>query len=109
LGAHVEIGEDAFTGCIKPDIFFKSTPLKNEVHHNDICSVCLDSDWKNEAVKLNCGHIFHRTCAKTWYNKAQTCSNCRAQTTCCNNIIVLPVTSKRKRNDVTMSSNKRIK
>ena len=98
LGAHVEVGHNAFKECMKPDIFFKSTPLKNEVHHDDVCSICLDSDWNDEAIKLNCGHIFHRTCAKTWYNQAQTCSNCRTQSTCCNNIIVIaPKKEKEKR------------
>ena len=75
----------------------KPTSLKNEVHHDDVCSICLDPDWNNKAVQLNCGHIFHHECTKTWYEQKGICSNCRAPTTCCNHIIVLPATSKKRK------------
>jgi hypothetical protein len=84
-------------------------PLKKQ--HDDICSICLESDWNNKAVMLNCGHIFHCACAKIWYDKKCICSNCRAQTTCCKYIsIVSPATSHQKRTrDEPHSPKKRLK
>lgn len=98
-------------------------PLKKQ--HDDICSICLESDWNNNAVMLNCGHIFHYACAKRWYDRMEdngiywydrgyeepTCSNCRAQTTCCKYIIVLPATShqKRTKNEPHSPPKKRLK
>jgi hypothetical protein len=89
------------------NIFDKpNKPLK--MQHDDICSICLESDW-NKAVQLNCGHIFHHACAKTWFEKKENCSICRASTTCCNNIIVLPATPQKRTRNEPNSPSKRSK
>ena len=108
LGDHVTVGTDAFYGCIRPDIFAASSKPPLKMQHDDICSICHESDWNN-AVLLNCGHIFHKTCAQTWFTRKANCVNCRAPTTSCNHIIVVKPTHKRERSTTTSSSNKRVR
>ena len=31
----------------------------------------------NHAKKLPCGHIFHTTCLRSWFQRQQTCPTCR--------------------------------
>ena len=86
LRDYVRVGRNAFKECIRPDIFAASSKPPLKMQHDDICSICHESDWNN-AVLLNCGHIFHKTCAQTWFTRKENCSNCRAPTTSCNHII----------------------
>jgi len=111
LRDYVRVGRNAFKGCIRPDIFAASNKPPLKMQHDDICSICHESDWNNNAVLLNCGHIFHKTCAQTWFKRKENCSNCRAPTTSCNHIIVVKPTHKRERSrerSTTMSSNKHV-
>ena len=112
LGDHVTVGRYAFKECIRPDIFAASSKPPLKMQHDDICSICHESDWNN-AVLLNCGHIFHKTCAQTWFTRKANCVNCRAPTTSCNHIIVVKPTHKRERSrersTTTSSSNKRVR
>ena len=108
LGDHVTVGRNAFRGCIRPDIFAASSKPPLKIQYDDICSICHESDWNN-AVLLNCGHIFHKTCAQTWFTRKANCVNCRAPTTSCNHIIVVKPTHKRERSTTTSSSNKRVR
>ena len=108
LGDHVTVGRYAFKECIRPDIFAASSKPPLKMQHDDICSICHESDWNN-AVLLNCGHIFHKTCAQTWFTRKANCVNCRAPTTSCNHIIVVKPTHKRERITTTSSSNKRVR
>jgi len=43
------------------------------------CAICQDGYTPNgEAYQLrNCGHIFHRACARTWYSRSVYCPLCR--------------------------------
>lgn len=41
----------------------------------------------NSSKKLPCGHIFHTTCLRSWFQRQQTCPTCRL------NILRTPVTS----------------
>ena len=113
LGDHVTVGRYAFKECIRPDIFAASSKPPLKMQHDDICSICHESDWNKNAVLLNCGHIFHKTCAQTWFTRKENCSNCRAPTTSCNHIIVVKPTHKRERSrersTTTSSSNKRVR
>ncbi|KAJ8599414.1 hypothetical protein CTAYLR_007982 [Chrysophaeum taylorii] len=45
---------------------------------NDFCCVCLDPQRVGDvALKLPCGHLYHRECAVDWLQKHCTCPNCR--------------------------------
>ena len=42
------------------------------------CSICQESLNIREAVRLrNCGHVYHRSCATTWYSRSVVCPLCR--------------------------------
>jgi hypothetical protein len=52
------------------------------VGSDNICSICLDND--GELYSLKCGHVFHKNCIFSWYNKLAhndisfNCPNCRS-------------------------------
>jgi len=42
------------------------------------CSICMENFKENNSViKLDCGHIFHKSCLKTWLYNHKTCPVCR--------------------------------
>jgi hypothetical protein len=43
------------------------------------CAICQDGYTPNgEAYRLrNCGHVFHRGCARSWYSRSVYCPLCR--------------------------------
>ena len=44
----------------------------------DVCSICLECEMNNARVaKLACGHIYHETCIKEWFNHSISCPLCR--------------------------------
>ena len=48
------------------------------VDGNDTCVVCLDEQRVGDkAMRLPCGHLYHRDCAVDWLLKHCTCPNCR--------------------------------
>ncbi len=50
------------------------------VHSNSEgdCPVCYDSMRKNNSIKLECGHVFHKKCMRKWLSSSKrTCPLCR--------------------------------
>lgn len=44
----------------------------------DNCSICMENFKENNCViKLDCGHIFHKSCLNTWLHNHKTCPVCR--------------------------------
>ncbi|KAH8276209.1 hypothetical protein KR026_004604 [Drosophila bipectinata] len=43
---------------------------------DNICIICRE-DMINHSKKLPCGHIFHTTCLRSWFQRQQTCPTCR--------------------------------
>ena len=44
----------------------------------DECIICLEKyNMNDKIVRLNCSHIYHRDCIKSWFNKKMTCPICR--------------------------------
>jgi hypothetical protein len=42
------------------------------------CSICLDGfSERNDACRLECNHLFHRTCIKRWMGQHVSCPVCR--------------------------------
>ena len=41
------------------------------------CCICRDRI--EEGIKLNCNHVFHKTCIKEWFKVNKTCPLCRAK------------------------------
>lgn len=37
----------------------------------------LSEDMVNSSKKLPCGHIFHTSCLRSWFQRQQTCPTCR--------------------------------
>jgi len=101
LGAHVEVGEDAFDGCMKAVPIFENPKVFVQLNvHDKACAICKD-DFTTEPkaiCQLSCQHVFHQECAFDWYKINPTCALCRTSTTAVS--IVLPeassVTGKRK-------------
>jgi len=47
---------------------------------SEFCSICFDAyTERNPAIKLTCGHTFHRECGETWLKKKGTCPTCRTE------------------------------
>ncbi|CAD7092939.1 unnamed protein product [Hermetia illucens] len=43
---------------------------------DNICIICRE-DMVSNSKKLPCGHIFHTTCLRSWFQRQQTCPTCR--------------------------------
>ncbi|XP_055384436.1 E3 ubiquitin-protein ligase HRD1 [Condylostylus longicornis] len=52
-----------------------ATPEELEQSDN-ICIICRE-DMINNSKKLPCGHIFHTSCLRSWFQRQQTCPTCR--------------------------------
>ena len=51
--------------------------LDNDEKDNfDFCTICLD-DEKEDLIKLNCNHIYHRECITKWISTNDSCPICR--------------------------------
>ncbi|XP_017073368.1 E3 ubiquitin-protein ligase HRD1 isoform X2 [Drosophila eugracilis] len=56
-------------------LYPNATP--EELRQSDnICIICRE-DMINHSKKLPCGHIFHTTCLRSWFQRQQTCPTCR--------------------------------
>ena len=57
-----------FKACIKVVV----------MEYNKECSICLDDmEADKPAVRLGCGHYFHRPCIFEWHRQSNTCPLCR--------------------------------
>ncbi|KAG7157480.1 E3 ubiquitin-protein ligase synoviolin-like 2 [Homarus americanus] len=45
--------------------------------YEKVCERVLTSDFFTGAKKLPCGHIFHASCLRSWFQRQQTCPTCR--------------------------------
>mmetsp|Transcript_34696 Transcript_34696/g.65979 ORF Transcript_34696/g.65979 Transcript_34696/m.65979 type:complete len:475 (-) Transcript_34696:39-1463(-) len=60
------------------------TPCQINIHSKEAnshtCPVCTDSFVAGETiVRLECGHVFHESCALAWLTKHNTCPFCRKE------------------------------
>merc|ERR550539_1801174 len=44
---------------------------------DNVCIICREEMVAGSAKKLPCGHIFHRNCLRSWFQRQQTCPTCR--------------------------------
>jgi hypothetical protein len=44
---------------------------------SDPCSICMDFNFEEIGVKLECGHYFHKECLKDWAVTRGSCPVCR--------------------------------
>merc|ERR1719480_437038 len=46
---------------------------------DNVCIICREemSPTPGSTKKLPCGHIFHRNCLRSWFQRQQTCPTCR--------------------------------
>lgn len=52
-------------------------PTQEERGAEETCIICRDT-FDDDARKIDCGHIFHLTCLKSWLFQHSTCPTCRA-------------------------------
>ncbi|KAI6655993.1 hypothetical protein LOD99_1727 [Oopsacas minuta] len=45
--------------------------------YNDLCIVCREDLVNRDCRKLPCGHIYHTSCLKSWFQRKQSCPLCR--------------------------------
>lgn len=54
--------------------------VKPEDKFSDPCSICLDNYKEGETIiKLNCNHIYHKSCLEKWLLKHKTCPYCKTE------------------------------
>jgi len=44
---------------------------------DNVCIICREEMVAPSAKKLPCGHIFHKSCLRSWFQRQQTCPTCR--------------------------------
>jgi len=44
---------------------------------DNVCIICREEMTASSTKKLPCGHIFHRNCLRSWFQRQQTCPTCR--------------------------------
>lgn len=92
---HVHLDEDSFLDRIYEteqekiqhpvdQTVFKSLSRKMHPGHCDQCSICFEKLTTTNSVvdpqttvELPCGHVFHQSCIKNWFNTKSTCPICR--------------------------------
>jgi hypothetical protein len=57
----------------------QTNSISYKKEYNEQCSICLESFHENEILEqLTCGHYYHKTCIKQWFDKKNsTCPLCR--------------------------------
>jgi len=59
------------------EVRFPDVPLEEMMAREDrVCIVCLD-EMMHGAKKLPCGHMFHLTCLRSWFERDHRCPTCR--------------------------------
>eukprot|EP00093_Oithona_nana_P009345 09345.XXX_221603_219648_1 [CDS] Oithona nana genome sequencing. len=53
-----------------------ATPEELE-NTDNICIICREEMVAPSTKKLPCGHIFHKNCLRSWFQRQQTCPTCR--------------------------------
>merc|ERR1711988_1867421 len=53
-----------------------ATPEELE-NSDNVCIICREEMVANQTKKLPCGHIFHKNCLQSWFQRQQTCPTCR--------------------------------
>ena len=53
-----------------------ATPEELE-NTDNICIICREEMVASSTKKLPCGHIFHKNCLRSWFQRQQTCPTCR--------------------------------
>eukprot|EP00946_MAST-07B_sp_MAST-7B-sp1_P001345 g1345.t1 len=54
--------------------------LEDVQNGNDVCTICLDEQHVGDlAIKLKCGHCFHKKCVWPWLEQHCTCPVCRLE------------------------------
>jgi len=44
---------------------------------DNVCIICREEMQAPSTKKLPCGHIFHKNCLRSWFQRQQTCPTCR--------------------------------
>jgi len=44
---------------------------------DNVCIICREEMLAPSTKKLPCGHIFHKACLRSWFQRQQTCPTCR--------------------------------
>ena len=56
---------------------YEKINFNSETEYFDSCTICLeDFNDKEKLLKLDCNHIYHEHCIKTWFKKKRKCPNC---------------------------------
>ena len=67
--------------CDKPDVNTDPDDVGAELMcadgESDKCAICLAEQHKHTYTRLDCGHCFHKTCIKSWFDRSTTCPTCR--------------------------------
>uniref|UniRef100_A0A673MB48 Autocrine motility factor receptor b n=1 Tax=Sinocyclocheilus rhinocerous TaxID=307959 RepID=A0A673MB48_9TELE len=54
---------------------FSMATMEELASHDDRCAICLEKMYT--AYKLPCGHLFHKSCLRSWLEQDMSCSTCR--------------------------------
>ena len=51
--------------------------FKSPIFGFKVCIICREEMLAPSTKKLPCGHIFHKACLRSWFQRQQTCPTCR--------------------------------
>jgi len=72
--------KDIPKGFTKKQISFLTSISYGKKIKEKECSICIDTfKTRNKVRKLDCGHVFHKKCIDSWFDKAKTCPLCRCE------------------------------
>ena len=68
--------ESSFSNCYKKEKENKNT---QECINTQECVICMELIKKKDTIYLDCGHVFHERCIRTWwdYSIHKSCPICR--------------------------------
>ena len=60
------------------NMYYPDATAEELASSDSVCIICRDDmSVPASTKKLPCGHIFHKNCLRSWFQRQQTCPTCR--------------------------------
>ena len=70
--------DSCFSACTKKEDVKNDKNIEKKTNSSQECVICMEAI-DNNAVYLDCCHVFHKKCIRTWWNYSiyKSCPICR--------------------------------